>query len=327
MTLSSVLKNVSRVAAALAMAYACAAHADATFPTKPVTIVVPFAAGGTTDVIARALQNPLQKILGQPVVIENKTGASGLIATKHVLASPPDGHTILIPNNGFLLSPLVSKDGDYDPVKSFAPIALVSKQPLLLVVHPSVPANNLEELIAYAKARPKAVEFASSGPLSITQMFTELFAQRAGIEVLHVPYRGQAPSLMAVLSGEAKALLNVTSAQMNGFIQNKQVRLLGVSSSEPTPLAPGAPPIASVLPGFSGEVWFGLFAPAGTPKAAVNKLNDAVNQALAQPDVRERILAAGSQTIGGSPEHLLRLVEDEFASWRQVVRKANITPQ
>ncbi len=321
------LAFVKRLAAVLLLAPAIAGHAQGGFPTKPVTLVVPFAAGGTTDFIARALQGPLQKLLGQPVIVENKAGASGLIATKHVLAAEPDGHTIMMPNNGFLLSPLVSKGSGYDPVSSFAPIALVSKQPLMLVVHPSVPAQSVAELVDYAKARPMEIEFASSGPLSITQMFTELFAQRAGIEVLHVPYRGQAPSLQAVLSGEAKALLNVSSSQMSGFVQSGQLRLLGVSSSEPSSLAPGAPTIASTLPGFAGEVWFGLFAPAGTPAAAVDRLNAAVNEALDMPEVRERVLAAGSEAIGGTPERLLRLVEEEYANWKQVVRQANITPQ
>ncbi|WP_151446283.1 Bug family tripartite tricarboxylate transporter substrate binding protein [Lacisediminimonas profundi] len=324
----ALLKSIAPVLLALGLStLAPAAQAQAAFPSKPITIVVPFPAGGTTDVVARALQAPLQKILGQTIIIDNKAGASGLIGAKHVQNSAADGYTILLPNNGYLISPLVSKDAGYDALKSFAPIVVLSKQPMILVTHPSVPVNNLKELIAYAKARPKQFEFASSGPLSFTTLSTELFAQRAGIEPLLVAYKGQGPSLQAVLAGEVKALLNVTSPQMNSLIQSGRLRALGVSSPQATPLAAGIPPMSDAVPGFSAELWFALIAPGGTPKDVVNKLNAAVNQALAMPEVREKLLNSGAQALGGSPEQMASMIEAEYASWKDVLQKANIKPQ
>lgn len=328
------MKTCSLVRAVAPVLLACGlgalsitAQAQTAFPTKPITIVVPFAAGGTTDVLARALQAPLQKILGQPVIVDNKTGAAGVIAARFVKNSAPDGHTLLMPNNGYLIAPLTSKDAGYDPLKSFTPVVLLSKQPMILAINPSVPANNVPELIAYAKANPKAVAFSNSGPMSLSHLATELFAQKAGIEVLNVPYKGQGPAFMAVLSGEAKGLVNTSSSQMTGAAQAGKVRLIGVTSLQPTSLAPGLTPVANTLPGYSVEVWFGFVAPEGTPREVVARLNAAVNQALNLPEVREKYSGTGAQVSGGTVENLSQLINEEYASWKDVFKKAGIAPQ
>jgi tripartite-type tricarboxylate transporter receptor subunit TctC len=294
------------------------------FPNKPITIVVPYPPGGTTDVLARVLQEPMQRFLKQPVIIENKAGASAVLGTKFVAKAPANGYTLLFPNNGLVISPQVSKDADYAPLKDFAPVSLVSLQPMILVVNPTVPAKSVKELIDYAKANPRKLDFATAGPASFGHLATELFSRRAGIEMTHIPYKGQAPTTQAILTGESKVLLSTSSSQMNAFIKDGKVRLLGVSSLQASPLAPGAAPIANTLPGFNPEVWFGLFAPAGTPRDVVAKLNEAIVKALALPEVKEKFETAGADATGSTPEQLGARITEEYATWTSVIREANI---
>lgn len=301
-----------------------AQSAQSDFPTRPITIVVPYPPGGTTDVLARVLQEPMQRFLKQPVIIENKAGASAVLGTKFVAKAPANGYTLLFPNNGLVISPQVSKDADYAPLKDFAPVSLVSLQPMILVVNPSVPAKTVQELIDYAKANPGKLDFATAGPASFGHLATELFSRRAGIQMTHIPYKGQAPTTQAILTGESKLLLSTSSSQMNAFIKDGRVRLLGVSSLQASPLAPGAPPIANTLSGFNPEVWFGLFAPAGTPRDVVAKLNEAIVKALALPEVKEKFETAGAAATGSTPEQLGARITEEYATWTSVIREANI---
>jgi tripartite-type tricarboxylate transporter receptor subunit TctC len=310
--------------AAAAMALPQAGIAQSNYPSRPVTIVVPYPPGGTTDVLARVLQEPLQRFLKQPVIIDNKAGASAVLGTKFVAKAPADGYTLLFPNNGLVISPQVSKDANYAPLKDFAPISLVSLQPMILAVNPSVPAKTVQELIDYAKANPGKLDFATAGPASFGHLATELFSRRAGIQMTHIPYKGQAPTTQAILTGETQVLLSTSSSQMNAFIKDGKVRLLGVSSLQASPLAPGAPPIANTLPGFNPEVWFGLFAPAGTPRDAVAKLNDAIGKALALPEVKEKFETAGASATWSTPEQLGSRIAEESAMWTTVIREANI---
>jgi tripartite-type tricarboxylate transporter receptor subunit TctC len=319
-------KRLARIVASFFLSSSCA-MAQPTFPSKPITIVVPFPAGGTTDVIARSLQEPMQKILGQTVVVENKAGAAGLIGTKHVQAATPDGHTILMPNNGFLLGPLLAKNAGYNVETSFVPIGFISKQPLVLVAHPSVPASTLSEFISYAKRMHQKFEFATSGPLSFTTLSTILFNQRAGLDPLMVAYKGQGPSLQAVISGEVKALMNVSSPLMNSMVEAGRLKLIGVTSPEPTPLAPGATPIATAIPGFSVDLWFGLLAPEGTPPDAIKKLNEALNQSLAMADIQERLKSSGALPYQSSPEQMQEVMREEFQTWKTTLESANIKPE
>jgi tripartite-type tricarboxylate transporter receptor subunit TctC len=297
------------------------------FPNKPITIVVPYPPGGTTDALARLMQEPLQKQLGQPVVIDNRPGASAVLGTKLVAKAAPDGYTLLFPNNGLVISPQVSKEANYAPLKDFAPVSLVSLQPMVLVINPSVPATTTQQFIDYAKANPGKVEYASAGPASFGQLSSELFARRAGISLLHVPYKGQAPTTQAVLTGEVKMLLSTTSPQLNAFAKEGRLRMLGTGSAQPSTLAPGAVPLSQTLPNFNLEVWFGLFAPAGTPPDVVARLNDAIVKVLATPDIKTRFEQAGALAASSTPEQLGTRIADEYASWAAVIKDAGIKPE
>jgi tripartite-type tricarboxylate transporter receptor subunit TctC len=312
--------------AAAAIGLPGAAFAQA-FPNKPITIVVPYPPGGTTDALARLMQEPLQKQLGQPVVIDNRPGASAVLGTKLVAKAAPDGYTLLFPNNGLVISPQVSKEANYAPLKDFAPVSLVSLQPMVLVINPSVPATTTQQFIDYAKANPGKVEYASAGPASFGQLSSELFARRAGISLLHVPYKGQAPTTQAVLTGEVKMLLSTTSPQLNAFAKEGRLRMLGTGSAQPSTLAPGAVPLSQTLPNFHLEVWFGLFAPAGTPPDVVARLNDAIVKVLATPDIKTRFEQAGALAASSTPEQLGTRIADEYASWAAVIKDAGIKPE
>lgn len=317
------------IVTAFAFAFAAvpkAAFAQA-YPARPITIVVPYPPGGTTDALARLLQEPLQKQLGQPVIIDNRPGASAVIGTKMVARAAPDGYTLLIPNNGLVISPQVSKEANYAPLKDFAPVSLISLQPMVLVINPGVPATTVQQFIDYAKANPGKVEYASAGPASFGQLSSELFARRAGISLVHIPYKGQAPTTQAVLTGEVKMLLSTTSPQLNGLVKEGKLRMLGTGSAEPSPLAPGAVPLNQTLPNFTLEVWFGVFAPAGTPREVVARLNDAIRKVLGQQDLKTRFEQAGAQAAGSSPEQLGTRIADEYASWAAVIKDAGIKPE
>ena len=292
---------------------------------KPIRIIVPYPAGGTTDLMARALQDPLQKSLGQTLLIENKPGASGVIAAREVARSTPDGNTLLFINSGIVaVTPFVVKDAGFDGIKDFSPIALVSTAPLLMVVNPAVPATDLKGFIEYVKQQPVPVEFASAGTGSFGHLASELFARTAGLKMTHIPYKGQAPTTNAIVAGEVKMLVTTSSAAMNGFIANGKLKLLAVTSPESSPLAPGAPPVASMLPGYAAETWFGFIAAAGTPLDTVAKLNDAINRALLAPEMQQRFAGFGVQAKTATPKRVGEMIAEDVARWSAVVRENNI---
>ena len=323
MPIASPRRYLLAALAAATLALPCLVAAQA-FPSKPITIVVPYPPGGTTDVLARALQEPLQKLLGQPVIVDNKPGASAMLGTKLVARAPADGYTLLFPNNGLVISPHITKDAGYAPLTDFAPVSLVSLQPMVLVTHPAVPAKTVREFIDYAKANPGKINYATAGPASFGHLASVLFARTAGVTLEHIPYKGQAPTTQAVLAGEVQMLLSTSSAQMNAFIKEGRLRLLGVSSAQPSPLVPGGVPINQTLPNFQADVWFGLFAPAGTPRDVVAKLNDAIGKALQQPDVKTKFETAGSLPVGSTPEQMVARITEESANWAAIVRDVNI---
>ncbi|MBL8382630.1 MAG: tripartite tricarboxylate transporter substrate binding protein [Burkholderiales bacterium] len=295
------------------------------FPARPVRMVVPYPAGGTTDLMARALQEPMQKSLGQPVVVENKPGASGIIAAREVARAAPDGHTLLFINSGIVaVTPFVVKDAGFDGVRDFAPVALVSTAPLMVVVNPSVPATDLKGFLDHVKQQPNPVPFASAGTGSFGHLASELLARTAGLKMTHVPYKGQAPTTNAIVAGEVQMLITTASAAMNGFIANGKLRLLAVTSPEPSPLAPGAPTVASVLPGYAAETWFGFLTTAGTPADAVGKLNDAVNRALESPEMQKRFSGFGVLARTATPARVGAMIAEDVARWSAVVRENNI---
>jgi len=311
---------------ALGAAVASVAGAQG-FPSKPIRIVVPYPAGGTTDIMARALQEPMQKTLGQPVIVDNKAGAAGAIGAREVARSPADGYTLLFSNNGpSSTTPLLVKDAGYDGVRDFSPVSQVSSAPLFVVINAAVPANDLKGFIDYARTQPNAIEYASAGIGSLGHLASELFARSAGLKVVHIPYKGQAPTANAVMTGEVKLLITTSSGAMNNFIRDGKLKLLGVSTPQPSPLAPGTPTVNTVLPGYQVEIWFGLLGPAGMPVDVVAKLNDAVGKALALPDLQARFQNFGVIAKASTPKQLGDLIADEVPRWTQVVREGGIKP-
>jgi tripartite-type tricarboxylate transporter receptor subunit TctC len=298
--------------------------AQGDFPSRPITIVVPYPAGGTTDLLARSLQEPMQRALKQAVVIDNKPGAAAVLGTKIVAKAAADGYTLLMPNNGLVISPLISREAGFSPLRDFEPVAMVSTQPMILVVNSALPVKTVRELIDYAKANPGKLNYATAGAGSYGHLATELFARRAGIQMVHIPYKGQAPTMQAIVTGESHVFLSTGSAQMSGFIRDGRVRLLGVATPTTSALAPGAPPIADTVRGLNLEAWFGLIAPAGTPAQVVAQLNAAVQHALADPEVKRKFEAAGAQTASSTPQQMRGRLAEEYATWSRVVREADI---
>ena len=300
----------------------------AQYPDKPIRLVVPYAPGGTTDIMARTLQEPLSKALGQPVIVDNKAGAAGAIGTAQVAHAAPDGYTLVFGNNGpSAIVPLIQKDVGYDPVKDFAPVSLVSIAPMTLVVHPTVPASNVTELIAYAKTQPTGIEYATAGTGSLGHLASELFGKDAGMKLVHVPYKGQGPSTMAVLNGEVKMLLTTSSDTQDAAVKAGKLRLLGVSTAKPSPLMPGAPTINQSLPGYEVSVWFGILAPAGTPAPVIAKLNGAIREVLADPELQKKFMGYGCTATPSTPQELAAMIGAEVPKWKSVVETQKITTQ
>jgi tripartite-type tricarboxylate transporter receptor subunit TctC len=300
----------------------------AQYPDKPIRLVVPYAPGGTTDIMARTLQEPLSKILGQTVIVDNKAGAAGAIGTAQVAHAAPDGYTLIFGNNGpSAIVPLIQKDVGYDPIKDFAPVSLVSIAPMTLVVHPTVPANTVKELIAYANAQPNGVEYATAGAGSLGHLATELFGKEAGVKLVHVPYKGQGPSTMAVLNGEVKMLLTTSSDTQDAAVRAGKLRLLGVSTAKPSPLMPGAPTINQSLPGYEVSVWFGILAPAGTAAPVIAKLNAAIRQVLADPELQKKFVGFGCVATASTPQEFASMIGAEVPKWKSVVETQKITTQ
>lgn len=298
------------------------------FPSRPIRLIVPYPAGGSTDIMARALQEPVAKILGQPIIIDNRGGAAGTTGANEAARSDPDGYTLLFANNGPIsIAPLLQKGVDFDPLKSFAPVSLVSTAPLVLVATENVPAKDVAGLIAYAKAQSKPMLYASAGPGSLGHLSTERFLNQAGLQMVHVPYRGQAPTTLAIFTAEVDILLTTTSDTLNEHIKSGKVKLLGVSSPGASPVAPGAAPIGNALKGFAVETWFGILAPAGTPPEVINRLNAALSTVLATPQIRDRFLAYGVEAKASTPAELQAIVAAEIPSWRKVIEERNVKAQ
>jgi len=262
------------------------------------------------------------------VIGDNKAGAAGAIGTAQVAHAAPDGYTLIFGNNGpSAIVPLIQKDVGYDPIKDFAPVSLVSIAPMTLVAHPSVPAGNVKELIAYANAQPNGVEYATAGAGSLGHLATELFGKEAGIKLVHVPYKGQGPSTMAVLNGEVKMLLTTSSDTQDAAVRAGKLRLLGVSTAKPSPLMPGAPTINQSLPGYEVSVWFGILAPAGTPAPVIAKLNAAIREVLADPELQKKFVGFGCVATPSTPQEFANMIGAEVPKWKSVVETQKISTQ
>jgi len=307
------------VLAATAMFAALAVQAADAWPTKPIRIVIPFSSGGIQDTLARSLSSDLAAALGQPVIVENRPGAGGTIAASFVAKSAPDGYTLILAAashsiNGSLYSKL-----NYDPVKDFTGAAYIGRSGYVLVVNADVPAKNVAEFVAYAKSRPGQLNYASAGAGSATHLAMAYFTSLAGLDIVHIPTKGAGDAMTEVISGRSHAMINANITVLP-YAKDPRVRLIGVTSEKPSSFVPGVAPIASAVKGYAFDTWFGLLAPAGTPKEIINKLNVAVAKVLKQPEILERLRKQGIEPGSLAPEEFAKLLRSDFEHMAQVVK-------
>ena len=295
------------------------------YPSKPVRLIVPFPPGGAVDAVARVVADRLSQSLGQQVVIDNRGGAGGTIGAAAAATAPADGYTLFIGTasthgtNANLYSKL-----SYDPVKDFAPISLLVTTPFILVTHPAVPAKNAAELVALAKASPGKLNYGSYGNGSSNHLAAELFRAQAGIEIVHVPYRGAAPAIQDLMAGQIQFMFD-SFPTSNPHIQAGSIRLIGVGGEKRSSLLPNVPTVAeSGLAGYAAGTWFGLLAPAGTAAAVIQRLNRETLHALADPGLRERLIGMGTEPAGTSPAEFAHVIETEINKWAQLIRDRGI---
>jgi tripartite-type tricarboxylate transporter receptor subunit TctC len=310
---------------ATCVAAGSASAQTAKFPDKPIKMLVGFSAGGGTDVVARILALKMSESLGQTVVVENRPGASGMIAGEVVAKSAADGYTLMMGSQTTLaVAPTLYKKDSLDPARDFAGVAMGAISPLVLVVHPSVAAQSVKDVIAMAKAKPGAVYFGSGGLGTTPHMTGELFSSVAGIKLAHVPYRGEAPAINDLIGGQIPLMFANLSAVI-GNVRAGQLRALAVTSAQRTPAAPEIPTVAEAgLPGFEAATWFAVVAPAGTPGDVLARLNAEVKRALAQPDVKQRFADLGMTGEDSTPAALDAYIKSEIAKWTKVIKDADI---
>ena len=301
--------------------------ADLNYPSRPIRIVVPQSPGGTTDFTARALTPQLSERIGQPVVVDNRAGAGSMVGTDLVARAAPDGYTLLLAASALTIIPGMYRNVPFDPVRDFAPISTISSYPAVVVVHPSVPAGSIKELIALARAKPGTINYASGGNGTGPQMQALLFAAMAGIKLVHVPYKGGGPATTAMVAGEVQLYFAPIPSTLP-FVKAGKLRALAVTSAKRTPALPDLPTVAEAgLNGYDASTWNGLFAPARTPAAIVAKLNADVLAILKTREMHERIGAQGAEPAGTSPEELAAIVKREVVKWAKVIREAGIQPE
>lgn len=329
-TFKKALKNTVRtrihtsLLAALCLAAPYAVKAQTAYPTKQVNMIVSYPAGGSVDVAARILQEPMSKLLGKTVIVENRGGAGGTIATSMVARSAPDGHTLLMTLSSHTINPAIYSGLSFDTEKDFKPVSLVASAPQVLVAHPSFGPSSIAELIEYAKNSADAVPYGTAGTGSPSHIAGELFQQMAGdVNLLHVPYRGGGPATIDVVGGQIP-LLWVSLPSVTGFINNGQLKALAVSTAKRTPVMPDIPAVAEHLDGFDVDSWYALFAPANTPEAAVQKISDVVKALSERQDIQEAFHAQGAVIVGSTPAELDEVVKREIPMWKELATKADI---
>jgi tripartite-type tricarboxylate transporter receptor subunit TctC len=298
------------------------------YPNKPIKLIVPYPPGGATDVIGRVMGQKLSAALGQQVVLENRAGAGGNIGAGAVAKAPADGYTLLM---GALTSHSINAALNpaatpFDIQKSFAPIAIVGNVPLVFVVHPSVKANTLQELIALAKAKPGALAFASSGSGSPQHLASEMFKRMVGIDILHIPYKGSGPAMVDLIGGQVQAMIE-TAPSAHTFVKSGQIRALATTTAQPIDTLPGLPtPTQAGLPGFEVTSMFGLAAPAGTPPAIITRLSNELKKILSDPEVKAQLLGQGAVSTFTTPDEATKAIAAEYAKWAKVIKEGNIKP-
>ena len=297
-----------------------------TYPTRPVRIVVGFAAGGAPDILARLFGQWLSDRLGQPFVIENRTGAGGNIATEAVVLAPADGHTLLLTSMGNAVNASLFERLNYNFLRDVAPVAGISREPLGMEVHPSFPAKTVSEFITYAKANPGKVNYGSAGVGSSLHMAGELFKLMAGVELMHVPYRGSPPALTDLLAGQIQLMFSPLPPSVE-YVRSGRLRALAVTTAARSQALPDVPAVGDFLPGYEASAWYGIGAPKSTPSWIVDKLNAEINAGLADPKLKARLSELGSISFAGSPSDFGKHLAAETEKWGKVIRAANIKPE
>lgn len=295
------------------------------YPTRPVRMIVPFAPGGAADIAGRVIAQWLSDRLGQPFIIDNRPGGGTNIGTEAVATAAPDGYTLLVANAGNAINVTLYRKLNFNFIRDLVPIAGLVRAPHMLFVTPSFPAKTVEELIAYAKANPGKINFASAGTGTANHIAAEMFKMMAGVDMVHVPYRGGAPAITDLLSGQVQVMFSdilTMAAQMKG---GSKIRSLAVATNVHLPTLPNVPTIAATVPGFDTSSWWGVCAPRGTPSEIINKLNAEINRGLADPKIKQRFAEMGVLILGGSPEDFGKMIADETEKWGKAVKFANVS--
>jgi tripartite-type tricarboxylate transporter receptor subunit TctC len=317
------MRTVIAIGLAVSLAGTSATLAQ-TYPAKPVRVVVPYPAGGTTDLVARKVTPELAESLGQPVLVENKAGAGGTIGTGEVARAAPDGHTVLVVFDNHAVNHHLYKNLPYDPFKAFETVSLMVQSPLLLVGAPSFPPSNVGELVAHAKANRGKVAFGSTGTGNSGHLAALLLAQRGGYEALHVPYKGGAPLINDLLGGQV-GFAFISMPLVASQVRGGKLKAIGLAGRDRAPQLPQVPTVADTLPGFEAQSWVGMLVPAGTPEPVVARLAAEATKALARPDIRERLAGQGFIVVGSSPGDFGTYLRAESDKWGKVIRDLNVT--
>jgi tripartite-type tricarboxylate transporter receptor subunit TctC len=310
------------VAAALLM-FGSFAQAQ-TYPSKTVRIIVPFAPGGGSDFIARAISPPLHKALGQPFVVDNRPGAGSTLGSEIALKSPPDGYTLLLISGSYTTSPSLYKNLKYDPLNDMTPVIQTENGPYVVTVHPSLPVKDVKQLVALAKSKPGQLNYASTGNGGITHLASELFALRTGIRIMHIPYKGTGPGVIDTIAGNTQMMVAAVSAVI-GHIKTGRLRGLAVSSPKRLSALPDTPTVMEAGYKYQVNNWHGVVAPKAVPKAIIDRLNSEINKAIKDPDFAKRIAQDGLEPAGGTPEAFGELLKREVVEWGEVVKAAKVT--
>ncbi len=306
----------------------CAAAAQAAdYPTRPIRLLIPYSPGGPVDISGRIVALKLTEAFGQQVIVDNRAGGGGNIAVEIVAKSAPDGYTLLMGANGTnAINPSLYPKLAVDPAKELAPLGLVASSPMILVAHPSLPAANVKELVALAKAKPGTINFASSGSGSTAHLSSELLKLMSGVQIVHVPYKGASPALTDLVAGQTQFMITGVSSTLP-FVKSGKLKALGVSSEKRLAILPDVPTVAEAIPGYEVLTWYGMFAPVATPKAITEKLTAALSKIVASPDARERFAALGAEASFLPPDQFAAMVRVETAKWAKVIKESGAKPE
>jgi tripartite-type tricarboxylate transporter receptor subunit TctC len=316
---------VVTVTALCLAAYAAGAAAQG-YPTRPIRVIVPSGAGGSVDTLARLTAQKMSASLGQQIVVENRSGSGGVIGSEIAARAAPDGYTLLMAYGSHVINPTLYPRLPYDTVKDFSPITQVAVQPLLVNVHPALPARSVKELIALAKARPGQLLYGSAGAGSGGHLATEIFAMMANVRMIHVPYKGSAAAMFDVVAGNTQLMI-LTLTTSRPQVRAGKLRAIGISSAKRSPIVPDVPAVAETIPGYDVEVSYFLLAPAGTPREIIARLHTEAARALHQPDIVERLARDGARPVGNTPEETARYIDAEIVKWGKAVKASGAKAQ